>query len=413
MVLVRALTPVTALLLASAAACSGVAESPSERASDRETASNGETADPGSANAGGASSPGTIARLVVERSVSLDGASSAQAMAHFVELTPGAAASLEQVGLHAALPDPSKPCRTESDAPSQSEELFGIELLEAGTVEILLDRETRGTDGIVTLAPHAFPSISSLASGLVYTTRDRSAHTLPSGIRYDVRVNGAGTVPALAFSGQAPEELTEITLGGVPVEAVRELDAAAPLDLTWEVGSPGDVVVVEFKDPADGSRELSCSFADDLGTASIAPPWLSQAKGKLQLSVRRLRQVASDLAVPGANRQVRGELLFDFEVIRILTLGDRVVTDLVVSDTLTDLEAGEAGSVEAEPAGVEPTGVEATGVEPTGVPTGLEPTGGPGEAELVEIGPSDAVMVGDTAALGDTAAVDGARVAAP
>jgi hypothetical protein len=301
-----------------------------------------------------AASPETVARVVVERSRSLDGTNSAQAMAHFVELRAGADRSLELVGLHSPVQAPGQPCRVDFEAPAPNQDLVELELLDAGAVEIVLPEGTgtapqdTGGPAVVTLAPHAFPSISSFASGLVYTTRDRSADTLPSGTLYDIRVNGARSIPRLEFSGQAPEELSAVTLGGVPLAAVRELDATAPLDVTWEVGRPSDVVVVEFANPDDGSRQLSCSFADDLGSASIAPQLLALTRGKTRLSVRRVRQVDADLGLSSTDTAVRGELRFDFEVNRALLMGDRVVIDPVAADPLQAARAEVTGTVHAD-----------------------------------------------------------------
>jgi hypothetical protein len=362
-------TALGALFAAPLVACSGVADGMGERGEEgtegvesfsapgaddavaERAASRGESS-------AEAAVPATIARVVVERSRSLDGSNSAQAMAHFVEVTPGAESSLELVGLHSPVLQPGQPCRTDHDAASANEAPVELELLDAGAVEIVLGH---GNDGlaptVVTLAPHAFPSISSFASGLVYTTRDRSADTLPSGAVYDIRVNGAQSngaqsngaqsngaqsngarsIPRLEFSGQAPDELTQVTLGGVPLEAVAELDAAAPLDVTWQVGRPGDIVVVELANPDDGSRRLQCSFADDLGSASIAPHRLLPALGKARLSLRRVRQLDADLGSLGRGSDaVRGELRFDFEITRALVLGDRVVTEPVQPDPLED-----------------------------------------------------------------------------
>lgn len=384
MLLPRVPAVVTAAFAASAMACSGAADGPLDRSSDEAAIDPGTPEDvdveaevalgnPDSTNAD------TIARVVVERSRSLDGNQSAQAMAHFVELTADADHTLELVGLHSAVERPGQPCRTDFSARTASAAPVELALLDAGAVEIRLQPDDGLPASVVTLAPHAFPSVSSFASGLVYTTRDRSAETLPSGARYEVRVDGARSIPSLGFAGEAPEELSEVTLGGVPLRAVRELDAAAPLDITWDVGRAGDVVLVEFANPDDGVRRVSCSFADELGAATLAPQLLALTQGKARLSLRRVRELEAALDVaepaPGTEALLRGELRFDFEVNRALVVGDRVVTEPVDADALdgapSDAASSDAASSDAEHADSErpdaaPFDSDAERVDPEG-----------------------------------------------
>jgi hypothetical protein len=302
----------------------------------------------GTSGSSGEATPTTLARVVVERSESVDGTESAQAMAHFVEWDPAAAHGLELVGLGSDLPKAIPAggfCRTEFPIPA-AVGMTELELLDAGSVEIRLS-EARST---VTLAPHAFPSVSSLAAGLVYTTRDRSADALPSGTRYEIVVDGARAVPRLMFAGDAPVALSQVTLGGVPLENVVGVDASAPLDITWAVGEERDVVVVEFTRPDDGQLELSCTFADDAGAATVSPQLLEAARGATRLSIHRVRHIVAatpngptrGVAAEGAQvQEVQSELRFDFELNRLLAIGDRVevvAAEVPAADELVGLE---------------------------------------------------------------------------
>lgn len=354
----------SSLLFAGVVACSGspeggLAAAASSKGDPADFTAEAEAADGAEVDSTEAAAPKTLARVVVERSESVDGTQSAQAMAHFVEWDRDAAHSLELVGLGGELPKalpPGGACRTDFSTAGAVAAVGGIaelELLDAGSVEIRLAKRDEGSGpASVTLAPHAFPSVSSLAAGLVYTTRDRSAEALPSDTRYEVVVDGARSVPHLVFSGDAPPALQGVTLGGVPLENVVAVDGSAPLDLTWEVGATQDVVSVEFSRPDDGQRTLSCTFADDAGAATISPQMLEAARGATRLSIHRMRSIVREPHAAGPGEEprsyVQSELRFDFELNRLLTIGDRVEIVMPV-EALAPAELPDVEDVAALP----------------------------------------------------------------
>jgi len=182
-----------------------------------------------------------------------------------------------------------------------------VELLEAGDVVL----GSRGAE--TSLAPHALPSVSDSISGVVYTTRDRSA-ALPAGGSYAVRTTGGSAVPSLNINQDAPAELQTVTVGGVPLAEVDDLNTAQPVDLTWAttVNSPNDIIYAELA-TADGAISAICAFRDELGSGTI-PAGTIQAAGPGRISLHRVR--TTSFATPGVDV---GEVSFDFEVAASLT----------------------------------------------------------------------------------------------
>lgn len=166
---------------------------------------------------------------------------------------------------------------------------------------------------ILSLAPRAFPGVSSLASGVVYTSRDRLTR-LPDAAMYQVDVAGGREVGPLTLTGEAPAYLRNVTLSGLPIAQVHELDREAPIDVTWDVGAAEDIVFVEVIDRFDGNVALRCSFADAAGSGTV--PWAEEIVAtdmptEARVSVHRYRRVVTEPTEP---MQSRGELRFDFEL---------------------------------------------------------------------------------------------------
>jgi hypothetical protein len=249
----------------------------------------------------------THALIQIQRSVSIDGASAprAEALAGFVRVPADMDSRpvYDLLGLETGLPQVGQ-CRVRQGQPEATPSLLSVgrvELLEAGDVSVgVAGSET-------TLAPHAFPTVTDLVSGVVYTTRDRSSAVLPAASSYSLRTSGGVNVPALSVTRDAPAELSAVTVGGVALSEVREVSLAAPVDLTWAVGTAGDRVVAELA-TADGAIVATCSFRDETGAGTVPADTLSEA-GAGRLSLHRLRDAA--FGAPGLDT---GEIGFDFEL---------------------------------------------------------------------------------------------------
>lgn len=247
----------------------------------------------------------THALIGVERSVSVDDSEAARAgvLAGFVQMPADvdSRALFELVGLSTPLPELGR-CRPKDVAQNATplSSIGHVEFLEAGDVSVTTS-ETR-----TALAPHAFPTVTELISGVVYTTRDRSADPLPAATRYAVSTSGTGSVPALSVERDAPAELDSVTVGGVQLTELVELRTSEPLDMTWAPGSADDVVLVEVSG-GGGANATICAFRDDAGAGSV--PRDATVPGPGRLSLHRVR--IAEFTAPGVSV---GEIRFDFEV---------------------------------------------------------------------------------------------------
>lgn len=172
----------------------------------------------------------------------------------------------------------------------------------------------------ISLAPRAFPGLSSLASGVMYTSRDRDV-PLPALAQYEVNIEGSAQVPAMSLRGVAPAYLRHVTVGGTPLEQVTFLNPGSPIDLTWDIGSGSDVVLVDLTNPQDGRAVLRCSYSDAAGAGTV--PWvaplaeLALDSTRAELHVHRVRVVESAATdTSNGSGAARGQLRFDFELTR-------------------------------------------------------------------------------------------------
>lgn len=244
----------------------------------------------------------THALISIERSTAVDGdnATRAGALAGFLH-TPAdvdAQAALGMVGLAQTLPKPGQ-CTTLPGSTRVSS-MGHVELLEAGDISVDVD----GTS--TTLAPRAFPTVTNQVSGVMYTTRDRS-EPLPAAAHYTIRTSGGLSVAPMTLEANAPAPLTGVTVGGLALSDVGALSTSQPVDVTWNVGSPGDLVYVELS-RIDGSSSTLCSFRDDVGSGTIPAGAVTPSQnGRLSLHRVRERTFAA-----GGIQDV--ELRFDFEL---------------------------------------------------------------------------------------------------
>ncbi len=258
----------------------------------------------------------THALITVDRSVAADGTSTprAGAIAGFVRMPADADARavLGLVGLGPQLPAPGQ-CSARLDPGTGSHNAMAatgrVEFMDAGDVTV------DAGDGALTLAPRAFPTVTDRISGVMYTTRDRSADPLPAGVRYAIRTTGSDGVSPISVAADAPPALDGVTVGGLPLQDVRKVSTSAPVDVTWNVGASGDLVYVELV-AADGTNSTLCAFRDDSGAGTV-PAGAFDRAGPGRLSVHRVR--TRDFTTAGVDQ---GQLRFDFERAATIAFGD-------------------------------------------------------------------------------------------
>jgi hypothetical protein len=256
----------------------------------------------------------THALVSIERSQNGD-TERARALAGFARMpaTVDSSAVLSLVGWSLDLPAPGQ-CAGRTglrDPNTPLSPIDHVEFLDAG--EVTLHTAGVGT----TLAPHAFPTVTDWISGVVYTTRDRSAAALPAGTRYWVRASGGLGLSGLAVTTDAPATLEGLTVGGKALSALDEIPVTLPLEITWKAGTPGDWLVVGATD-LDATSGIWCTYRDEEGNATI-PSNTITIRGRGKLSVRRVRSYPL-----GGSGLSRGELRFDFETTVATTFVERV-----------------------------------------------------------------------------------------
>lgn len=254
--------------------------------------------------------------LSIERSedASRTDASSASAMAQFVVLPADADAheTLDAAGLRTLLPEqrgcseaPAGASLRDGAARGQAfpEQLDVLELLEAGEVSI------EANDEVTRLALNLFPPSGS-ASGVIYTTPDRSA-ALPPGARYAIQATGSDAIPPLTILQEAPGALQDVTVGGMPLERATSLALGQPLDLTWAEGDSGDRVFLEL---AGSDANVVCRFGDGDGSGSV-PGALTAKLGTdmVRLALHRVRESVSAQEPPRPDALILETMVrFDF-----------------------------------------------------------------------------------------------------
>jgi hypothetical protein len=259
----------------------------------------------------------THAIVTVERREALGvaGVFQAKAFASFVRTPPevDAAAVTRATGLDLDLPEAGECSISGSTRDSLAlSPLRRVELLAAGDVAL----ET--PSGRVELAPHAFPAVTDVVSGVVYTTRDRAA-ALPAGEPYALSAGGGPFLSPLAVSAEAPPSLEAVLLDGVPLSATSTF-LPRESQLSWKAGSARDLVYVRLTGAGAAQGATTCAFRDDAGRGLI-PASVLPHSGPIQLSLHRLRSVALG-STPGDGIDV-GELRFDFELSAVVALVER------------------------------------------------------------------------------------------
>jgi hypothetical protein len=248
----------------------------------------------------------THALVSVERSrnVTTGSPALAGALAGFVRIpaTVDGATALAIMGLELRLPDVGR-CAS-SDAlrdPAVAEvPTDPVELLSVGDVSVV------AAGAPSTLAPRAFPTVTDLISGVVYTTRDLSADPLPADASYLIRTAGSSAIEPIELAGRAPRELGNVTVGGGSFSEVRSVSSGSAILLTWSPGESSDLVYVELT--AEGTPDLLCAFRDEGGVATV-PAGAFAGRGAGRFTLHRVRSQPLETSSIQS-----GELRFDFEL---------------------------------------------------------------------------------------------------
>jgi hypothetical protein len=278
--------PLAFALSTSAALAAGCSVAPADYSSDADTGSTHGLI--------------TIERSQIENSGELPRAT---AFAGFVRTPPevDANAMMHLAGFGLDLPavglcaEPSR----ERDSSVPLSPLSRVEFLDAGEVTL------RTATTSAALATRAFPAVTDLIAGVVYTTRDRTAEPLPAATTYSLSTSG-GVVRAVNVTANAPALLSEVTVGSTPLAELGAVSVRAPLTLSWNRGLPGDLVYIELT-TQDGSATTRCTFRDDAGAGNV-PPGAFVAAGAGELSLHRVHSEAFTSGSVDA-----GEVRFDFE----------------------------------------------------------------------------------------------------
>jgi hypothetical protein len=225
----------------------------------------------------------------------------ADALASFVRLPANADAAsvLRAAGLSTDLPALGECRRTTPGQAVASAAVTRVELLDAGEVSVAAGGR------VTTLALRAFPTVTDSIAGVVYTTRDRAAEPLPSGLTYTVAASGTPALGSLSGAAAAPSALEGVTVQGTPLAELESFGTQRDLGISWSAGAAGDSILVVLD---GGSAVTECAFKDDAGQGTLPAQKLPPA-GEATLAVHRLRQAHfTDADIAG------GELRFDFEL---------------------------------------------------------------------------------------------------
>jgi hypothetical protein len=273
------------------------------------------------ADASGAMTEGVV---LVERTVTGDGATQTNVSAKFMRLSTPVDADLAErvVGSKLDVPAPGS-CRpvtfgtasTVNGEASARNVLGSIELIDVGDVTL------RAGAALMPLSVRAFPDVGDLVSGMFYTSRD-AASDLPAGATYTLEGTGSGLVDRFTIDAEAPSALEDVRVSGAALADGIALDEGAPVTVVWrESGGPldasspasrGDLVLIDVS--ASSGASIRCSFRDS-GKA-VLPGWIlrSTTLGALPatatVAVHRVRERA--FASPGIDT---GEVRFDLSVI--------------------------------------------------------------------------------------------------
>jgi hypothetical protein len=249
----------------------------------------------------------TQAVVTVDRTepLSLDSPGSASAIARFVSVPAFSDPARVLGAAGAALDLPQVDTCQASDGQDELEpplpSLGAVEFVEAGDVII------SAAGAATPLVPHAFPTVGGFASGVLYTTRDRTSSALPAAAAYALSATGSSLVPTLRAAANAPRSPAAILLGGATLREVGEVHTGRPIELSWTPGEATDIVYAELF-AYDGSPSVVCTFRDEAGAGTVpADSFAGAGTGRLALHRVRSRHFDGGAAPSG-------EMRFDFQV---------------------------------------------------------------------------------------------------
>lgn len=268
----------------------------------------------------------TDAVVLVERTVSADGATQTHVSAKFMRLSTPADPELAEgmVGSKLALP-PVGACRraaADSDGSAALGSIGSIELLDVGDVSL------RTGGSVMTLAARAFPDVGDLVSGMFYTSRD-AASDLPSAATYTLEGTGSAQVERFAIEADAPAAPEDVRLGDVMLGDAPAIEEGS-VSVRWRAAGdphsppaakgPEDLVLVDIT--AASGASVRCTFADSGRGVLPAWVWSSSELGALPASatvaVHRVRE--RSFVVPGLDT---GAVRFDLSVVGRVTVAPR------------------------------------------------------------------------------------------
>lgn len=182
-----------------------------------------------------------------------------------------------------------------------------VEFLDAGEVTL------RTASTSAALATRAFPAVTDLIAGVVYTTRDRAADPLPADTSYALSTSG-GVLKPFNVNASAPALLSAVSVNSTPLAELSQVSPHAAIALSWARGLSGDLVYVELA-TQDGSS-TRCTFRDDAGAGSV-PASAFSGSGSGELSLHRMHRETFTSGSVDA-----GEVRFDFEQSANVEFGD-------------------------------------------------------------------------------------------
>jgi len=257
-------------------------------------------------SASDASTSTTQALLRVERTATAGDATSsvrAHASAYFLRLQAGAdqALAARLVGAANVLP-PAGQCEAVEVLGDQGMSLSSLgplDLVDVGEVTLEAS-QTRAT-----LAARAFPDVVDLVSGVVYTTRDLVADSLPEQGAYTFRIGGSAALPPLALQAHAPGPVHDLRVGGAALGSETIAAPRQDLHVTWQPAAGTDLVYLELASMEDGPLDrIRCTFTNE-GRAVIAASALPKASLQ-SLAMHLVHREA--VVAPGLDG---GEIRFD------------------------------------------------------------------------------------------------------
>jgi hypothetical protein len=257
-------------------------------------------------SASDASTTSTQALLSVDRTASVGepvGSARAHASAYFLRTQSGADQGLAArlVGGAKVLP-PLGQCEQVEVLGDQGMPLASlgpVDLIDVGEVAIEAS-QTRAT-----LAARAFPDVVDLVSGVVYTTRDQVADSLPEQGSYAFKISGSPALAPVSLEARAPGPALELAVGGLPLGSQATVLPREDLAITWKSQPGADLVYIELASTEDGPLDkVRCSFTNE-GHALIAASALPRASSQ-NIAIHLVHR--ENVAAPGIDS---GEIRFD------------------------------------------------------------------------------------------------------